>query len=780
MSKSIQKKDNEKNHNGYEEISTFSLPRQEQNDGGLDPKLIVFTIFRYKWLILLFLITGGVAAWFYADTIPPTYESAGTLLITTKDQGGNNELSRIINQTTGGGMNATLANEMQIIQSRSFARQVARKLDEDPTIDKGELPAFWREREDGSVDRKDIDGVANSIRSGLSVQLLNRDSEVLELRFNSTSPVETATMINSAMEVYVEESTVQNRQAADSTSKFLETERAQLKQQLDESERELEEFMDRTGIVRVDNQATSAVTRREQIQAEIEEVQLDLESVELAISSQEEELERIRPGLLSDFTEAVAPRIRSYQEQLSEYERERYLILQNYPNVRQREETPPQLERLDRQIEELKEQITELSGDIFSEEDEYMGMESAERTQMVNEIQNRLVELRMQRDQYQSRLEVLNERKRDADESFEAMPREMIQLAQLQREVEMNEQLYIDVSRNYADMATWKETQYGNGRIVDLATIPGAPISPNKILILMMGVVLSGMIAGFIIVVREFFDNSISSIGTIKSQDLPMLAAIPAFKKITSQNGTEDFKVGKGKIPNEMVLFRDRSSIVSESIRRLKNNIVFQNSDNIPKTIAITSSEKGEGKSTIACNLAVAFADEGHKTLIIDTDFRRPRVHTLFGLSNNKGISNLIQRESSTSEIIQNTEIKYLKVISAGSNIERPESLVNHKNFATFLEKMDKLFDVIILDTPPFGIISDSTSLLRKADATVVVAKYRKTNKEVYMHTLEELRRINANVCGMVLNDFDPGKDPAGQYGAGYYKSLYSGYGEYA
>jgi len=777
MSKSIQKSDNGKN--GYEEVSTYSVPRQEPGAGGLDPKLIVFTIFRYKWLILLFLIMGGVAAWFYHDTIPPEYESRGTLLITTTNQGGDPELSRIINQTTGGGMNATLANEIQIIQSRSFARQVARKLMENPSVNKEELPAFWVEREDGSVDRRDIDGVANRIRSGLSVQLVNRDSDVLELSFNSTSPYETATMVNSAMEVYVEESTAQNRQAADSTTKFLEKERAQLRGQLDESERELEEFMDRTGIVQVDNQASSAVTRREGIQAEIEEVQLELESVELAIKSQESELERIRPGLLSDFSEAVAPRIRSYQEALSEYERERYLILQNYPNVRQRDVIPPQLERLDRQIEELKEQITELSGEIFSEEDEYMGMESAERTQMVNEIQSGLVELRMQRGQYQSRLEVLNQRKREADVNFEALPREMVQLAQLRREVEMNEQLYLDVSRHYADMSTWKETQYGNGRIVDLATIPGAPISPNKVIILVMGIMLAGMIVGFIIFVKEFFDNTISSIGTIKSQNLPMLAAIPAFKKIPVRNGMDTYKVGKGEIPNEMVLFRNRSSIVSESIRRLKNNIIFQNSDNVPKTIALTSSEKGEGKSTIACNLAVAFADEGHKTLIIDTDFRRPRVHTLFGLSNDNGISNLINGESAASEIIQNTEIKYLKVISAGSNTERPESLVNHKNFGLFLEKMEKLFDVIILDTPPFGIISDSTSLLRKADATVVVAKYRKTNREVYMHTLEELRRINANVCGMVLNDFEPRKDPASQYGAGYYKSLYGEYGSY-
>ncbi|REL38575.1 hypothetical protein DYD21_01090 [Rhodohalobacter sp. SW132] len=782
MSQSIQKNNNGngEDRNGYDQISTFSIPKQDQNDG-LDPKTIVFTIFRYKWLILLFLIAGGTAAWFYADTITPEYQTTGTLLISSPDRGGQNELSRIINQTTGG-TNATLANEMQIIQSRSFARQVARKLMEDDEVDINELPAFWRESDDGSVYQRELEGVANSIRSGIKLQLVNRDSDIIEVSYISESPVETATMVNAAMNVYVEQSTAQNRQAADSTTSFLERERAELKSRLAEAEQELENFMDRTGIVRVDNQATSAVNRREQIRAEIEEVQLDLEATELAIQNQEEELERIRPGLINDFSEAIAPRIQGYQETLREYERERYLILSNYPNVRQREEPPSRLKFLDEQIDDLKERIAELSSEIFSEEDEYMGMETAERTRMVTDIQNRLVELRLQKNQQESRIQVLEERRREADDSFRTLPNEMIQLVQLQRNVEEQEQLYLDVSRQYAEMSTWRETRFGNGRIIDLATVPGGPISPNKILILMMGIVLAGMVAGAIILVREFFDNTISSIGTIKTQDLPMLAAIPSLKKISVKNGngSGDYKVGKGKIPNEMVLFRDRSHVISESIRRLKNNIIFQNSDNIPKTIAITSSEKGEGKSTIACNLAIAFADEGYKTLMIDTDFRRPRVHTLFGLPNEKGISNLVKGDSAASEIIQSSEIKFLKVISAGSNILRPESIVNDKKFNEFLEKMDKLFDVIILDTPPFGIISDSTSLLRKADATVMVAKYRKTNKEVYMHTLDELRRINANVCGMVLNDFEPKKDPASHYGSGYYKSLYDGYGAYA
>ncbi len=776
MSKSLQKHNN--GQNGYDEISTFSIPKKEQGGGGLDPKVIVFTILRYKWLILLFLILGGAGGWYYANTLTPVYESTGTMLIKSPGED-NDELKNIINQTTGVGTNATLANEMQIIQSRSFARQVARNITEDEEIDVENLPVFWRELEDGSRKKRNLESVTNAIRSGLKVQLMNRDADVIQIGFQSSSPEETATIINAAMNVYVEESTVQNRQAAEQTTAFYEKERARLKKELDEAENELENFMNRTGIVRVDNQATSAVSRRENIQAELEEVQLDLQSVEQSIRNQEEELERLKPGLVNDFSDAVAPRINSLQQTLQEYERERYLILQNYPNVRQREETPPRLKFLDEQIEKLKGDITELSSEIFSEENEYMGMESSERTQMVTEIQNRLIELRMEKNQLTSRIEVLEERKEEADVEFNEMPQEMIQLAQLERDAEMKEQLYVDVSRKYADISSWKETQYGNGRIVDEAVPSNSPVSPNVPILLVMGVVLGGLISGLIITTREFFDNTISSMGEVQTSDIPLLASVPAINKKQAIRIGRKFKKTNAVIPSEMVLLHDHSSVMSESIRRLKNNIIHQNSDKIPKTIAVTSPEKGDGKSTIVCNLAVAFAEDGYKTLLVDSDFRRAKVHTYFGFSNEPGISNYLHKEFSLSKLIKHTDLKHLKVITAGANIQRPDILAGSKGFMQLLERMKDIFDVILIDTPPYGIISDSTAVLKKVDATVVVAKYRKTNQPVFVHTIEELRRINANISGFVLNDYDPQKDASGYHRAGYYKSMYEGYENY-
>ena len=769
----------DKENNRYQDLQPYAAPNNNYDPGqGLDPKTIILKILRYKWLILLFLIAGGVGGYYYAGTIPPTYESRGTLMINS-GKAGESDLSRIVSQTTGVGANATLANELQVLQSLSFATNVAGIMVENEHADVNEFPILFSETEDGQFFRSDIRSVANRIRNNLNFQLVNRDAEVVQVSFQSSSPLEAAEVVNKVMDHYVETSTQQNRQAAEATTDFLRTERVKLQNELEEAEQKLQSFLDRTGLVRMDNQTAGIVNRIEQIDIQIEEVELNLEAVQLAVDNAESELERLKPGLSDDFAAAVAPRIEAYQEELGNYERERFLILQRNPGVRDREVTPPRLAFLDEQIEILTEEIASLSSNIFSEDDEYMGMGSGERTRMMTDIQTRLIELRLEKIQLESRLSALTERQRQAERELDGLPTEMTNLARLQREVQMKERLFLNISEQFADVSTWKETQYGFGRIIDYANRSGSPVSPRKNIILIMGLMLSGMAAASLIILKEFFDNTMNSIDEVRTANVPMLAAIPQLEKRISKSKQKTFSTTNGKIPRELVALRERSSLISESIRRLKNNLVFQNSNNIPKTITITSAEKGDGKSTVVSNLAITFADEGSKTLLIDCDFRRPKLHTYFGLKNDNGISNFMNQDIPILSIVRETDLGNLKVITAGTDVEKPDAIINSENIEAFIKKMEKVFDVIIFDTPPFGIISDSAPLLKRTDSIVLVAKYRKTDKGMFMYTLEELQRIKANVSGFVINDYDPRKDSSGHYGAGYYQSVKKGYESY-
>jgi capsular exopolysaccharide synthesis family protein len=782
MSDSIQKHDDGQNKNGlgkFEFVPTYTVSDPNSGAGNpLDPKKIVLLLLRYKWIVLLLVLTGGIGAWFYADTIDPTYESNGTLLISAGSSG-DDELSRIISQTTGVGTSSTLANELQVIQSREFARQVAVKIIDENPGDITEFPVLYSVDEEGNVSRASEEGVTGRIRRNLSAVRPVRDTDIIELSFASSSPIEAAHVVNTAMEIYVDRSTMLNRQAAELTAEFLEEERQDIQQKLADSEQRLKNYMDRTGIVRMDEQSSAMVNQQTSVEMEIQQVSLELQSVNQAIENHEQQMERLKPGLAEQFSEAIGPRIRNSQEQLARYEGERTMILTRNPGVRDRELTPPRLKYLDEEIERVKDEIRDLSSQLFSEEEEYMGLDSEERAQMVATIQTRLTELRIQQSQYQSRVETLRQRKQEIEQSFDQLPEGMMELARLQRDVAINEELFVNVSKQYADMSVLKQSQFGFGRILDTAMVPSVPVSPNKTLLLLIGIMLGGLISAGFIGLREFMDKSMNSVDMIKSMHYPLLSAVPAVKKI-SKRKRKRFSKGSGTVPNELVLFQDRSSIASESIRRLKNNIVYQFGHTPPKTIAVTSSEKGDGKSTIVSNLGIAFAEDGFKTLIVDADFRRPRLHHLLGLKNDSGLTDYLDDNLKLVELFKDTDYSHLKLVSAGTKLDRPESVVSTKQFREFLKKMEDVFDVIILDTPPFGIISDSAALLKIAEATLVVTRYRKTNRGVFVNTIEELERINANVTGIVLNSFDHRKETGTNYGPGYYKALYSSYEAYA
>jgi capsular exopolysaccharide synthesis family protein len=763
----------------FEYVPTYSLTPDEQvSSNGLDPKKILSLLNRYKWLVLLFLILGGTGAWFYADTITPIYESTGTMIISAGSSG-DDELSRIISQTTGVGTSSTLANEMQVLRSREFSHQIALALMEEDPGNINEFPVLWSEDEKGAVSRATEGAVTNRIRRSLVILRPERDSEVIQISFQSPSPSEAAHVSNTAMEIYVERSTLQNRRAAESTAEFLERERQEIKEKLDRSEQRLREYMDRTGIVRMDEQASGMVTQQTAVEMEIQQVSLELQSVNQAIENHEQQMERLKPGLAEQFSEAIGPRIRNSQEQLARYEGERTLILTRNPGVRDREQTPPRLKFLDEEIERVKEEIRDLSSQLFSEEEEYMGLDSEERAQMVATIQTRLTELRIQQSQYQSRVETLRQRKQEIEQSFDALPQGMMELARLQRDVAINEELYVSVSRQYADMSVLKQSQFGFGRIIDSALTPGTPVSPNRKILLLLGVMLGGVFVAGIITIKEFSDNSVNNMDMLKRSHLPLLTAVPVLDRVPKRK-RKSFQNGKGHIPDELVLLRDRSNLASEAIRRLKNNLTYQYGEEPPKTIAITSAEKGDGKSTIVSNLAAAYAEEGYKTLVIDTDFRRPKLHTYFGYDNENGLIDYLTGKIAIRELIRDTDLNKLKLITSGSRTEKPETIVSSKEFKNFMEKMEEVFDVIILDTPPYGIISDSTALLKSADATILVTKYRKTNKGVFLKTIDELERINAKISGVVVNGFDHRKESTGDYGSGYYKAMYESYESYA
>src|SRR5699024_10065682 len=224
------------------------------------------------------------------------------------------------------------------------------------------------------------------------------------------------------------------------------------------------------------------------------------------------------------------------QALLADYEEERALILVKNPGVREREATPPRLTYLDEQIERIKGNIHTLSNELFSSNSQFTGINSGDRAELVSSIQGQLVELEMRQNQLQSRQKALTSYKNEVDADFNSLPGGMVQLAKLKRDVRINEELYLAVARQYANIAVLEQSQHGFGRIIDPAILNNSPVSPNKMLFMILGFMLGGVLACGFIAFREFKDNSINNVEELRTALLPPLTVIPEIETVTKKN----------------------------------------------------------------------------------------------------------------------------------------------------------------------------------------------------------------------------------------------------
>ncbi len=192
-------------------------------------------------------------------------------------------------------------------------------------------------------------------------------------------------------------------------------------------------------------------------------------------------------------------------------------------------------------------------------------------------------------------------------------------------------------------------------------------------------------------------------------------------------------------------------TIIAESFRTLKINMQYSSLDKNYQVIVVTSSNLGEGKTFIASNLALSLSQGNKRVILIDCDFRKPNIHRKFKLPNTLGLSEILAGEGVIHLLIRKYNSN-LDIITSGHILPNPAEALESEKMDTFIEALRSEYDYIILDTPPILLVSDPQILATKADGTILVAKYGKTNKDEIKESYRMLKNINVNVIGTVLN----------------------------
>jgi len=212
-------------------------------------------------------------------------------------------------------------------------------------------------------------------------------------------------------------------------------------------------------------------------------------------------------------------------------------------------------------------------------------------------------------------------------------------------------------------------------------------------------------------------------------------------------------------VARKLVTHVNPKSVVSEQFRTVRTNVNFSMPDKELKTLLFTSSTPGEGKSTSAANVAIVFAQDGKKVLLVDADMRKPTMHYTFHTTNSTGLSNLLTRKWELKDVVIETEIEGLHIVTCGPIPPNPAELLGSKTMDTLMEELIAGYDIVIFDAPPILSVTDAQILSNKCDGTILVLNSGSTEKASVVKAKEALVSSKANILGTLLNNFVLEKD---------------------
>lgn len=345
------------------------------------------------------------------------------------------------------------------------------------------------------------------------------------------------------------------------------------------------------------------------------------------------------------------------------------------------------------------------------------------------------------------------------------LPKEQQDLLNIERRYNLSQGTYNLFLSKRSEAGLVKAANVSDVLVIDSAKdTGGGQIGPNTELNYMMALLLGLFFPLLFVFVKMFFDTKITSV-----KDLERVTSIPMLGVI-----------GQSHMDTNLAVMRKPKSAIAESFRALRSTLqfIYKKQGVVgAKTVLVTSSVSGEGKTFCSINLASVFALSEKKTILIGLDLRKPKIFGDFHKDNSIGVVNYLIEDANLESIIQKTEIEYLDVITSGPIPPNPSELLMGERLDNLINELKKTYDYIILDSPPLGLVSDSLELMKHVDATIYIARCNYTHKNMFTFVNEKYKTGEVKNISVMLNDYE---EKAGRgYGYGYgYGSYGNGYHE--
>jgi capsular exopolysaccharide synthesis family protein len=680
---------------------------------GLDLKEFIGIIARRKWLVAAIALLTLLGVLLITLMMKPVYQATSTIQIerNAKQIISGNSFDSIESRSD----KDFHETQRKLIQSRALARRVINQLGLDTKDTSFGLVSSVKKALGMSVaDQNSAERTEALFIENLMVQPIS-NSQLVAINYDSTDPKLAADITNAIAKTFVRMNLEKRFDTASYSKEFLSENIQQVRQTLEKSERALNDYARQFGIVQdVDGESTDTFS--------LKKLSEELVKVERQRIEAESLYAQAKNADLSDpITVATLSKDSEMQEKGSDLSK---LIADRDARIKR------SASGTNRTIRRLSGQITRLRAEINA------GASAV------------LVTLKSEAEAAKIRQELIREQLSGLKNSAITTQGNSIKYNTLKREVESNRVLYKELLQQFKQVSVAGTVGTNNISIIDKAGIPYEKHKPrlrnNLAFGLLLGLML-GMGAAFL---REFVDDSLKGSDEVERvTGLPVLGLLPNIK-----NQSDD--------QIALLAHTDPRSPLAEAIRSLRTSLKFSTQLGAPRVTFVTSSNPAEGKSSIALNLATAYAQIGSKVLLIDADLRNPSIHHLLKLENLEGLTNYLAGAGNAAEISRPCLIKQLRVISSGPIPPDPVELLSGKRMQELLDVSLNEFDYVIIDGPPVIGLADALVLSNLADATILSVQAGKTRKASLLAALKRLERTSGNIIGTLLTRVDRASNP--------------------
>jgi len=714
-------------------------------------------LYRGRWIIALSFVVVLVATVIFTLTTAPTYEAATSVLIESTGAMERSlfDLSSLGNQST------LIANQTEILKSRTLAERVVKRLD---LSDVRDSLQFFQPNEDGEY--LPFREMVTILQNNMEVEH-TRDTDILSVTYSAGSAFEAAYIANTIASEFQLLNAESNKSEVSELRKFIEGRLTIKEKELRNSEERLRDYQEKEKVASLDAETSEMVTRLSDVEASLEEAQVELQADLEMKKSLQQKLEERKASLPKDLSGISTPYLKALQQQLAQVVADRTVYvtaLQSEAQTSNKRFFEASIKQYDDKIKAIKDKLKEEAAKITS------SSMVTNPLQMSQDILTKLLTLDGEIKATSAKISALQDVVAEYNSRLETLPEKVLELARLERRRKVDEQTYIMMTQKLEETKIQEAAQAKNVHIIDEAIEPLYPVKPKKKLNVLLGVLIGlGLGVGLTFLI-EYFDNSIKSPEELEKMGFNILSSIPRIEmeKVEKKLERKYQKLGQTearKIEARLITHLDPKSPVSEAYRTLRTNLQFSRVDHQLRAILITSAGPKEGKSTTAANLAIALAQTGKKVVLMDADLRRPVIHSIFGMKKDNGLTNYLMDALSYEQMFKTTFLDNLFVITSGVLPPNPSELLASNKMEQTLEKLNKDFDMVIIDSPPVIAVTDAAVISTKVDGTILVVSAGHTNRDAIGRADNLLKSVNAKQIGVLLN----GVNVEGMYGSYYY-----------